>query len=249
MRAFTDTLVTKEQFVKEIVWHWEQDAFVQGVYETMDLDEVFRGCAIGCSIHSIATLTQQPLDCSDHSLYEKYLGVPEWLAKVEDAIFEGLPKNEAEEWPLQFTEAIKVGADLDQIKPAFLVFILEFSLEQLQNEEFKLQREAVESCIKLWQHDDIGSKDWELARSSTWNTALDAAAMHNPAVSAAIAATSAANSISQHSSSVSAAIADAIESVTWFAESSPSSSSSWAATSATYYTEFGDKLLELMRGQ
>jgi hypothetical protein len=64
-----------------------------------------KGCAVGCT-----------LEAYDHSRYPIELGLPEWVAHLEDKIFEGLPLKESKTWPLRFLESIPVGADIDAIK-------------------------------------------------------------------------------------------------------------------------------------
>ena len=114
MKAFTQG-IKKTEFIKEIKWHQEQDKVLQGTYGQSTNGD-WRGCAVGCSIHSINRLKGKDYETDDHSIYESELGIPEWLARLEDTIFEGLPKEKAKKWPLRFAKAIKVGADLDPVK-------------------------------------------------------------------------------------------------------------------------------------
>lgn len=165
MKAFVNTPITKDEFFKELKWHQEQDRFLQGTYSREDNGQ-FKGCAVGCSINSIACKLQIDLDFQDHGLYEKYLGIPEWLARVQDTIFEGLEEDRSKLWPVEFTEAINVGADLNQVRPDFIVYVLESNLERIRDDEFKEQRDAVQGCIDLWKRKDLYSKAWLVARST-----------------------------------------------------------------------------------
>lgn len=72
---------------------------------------------------------------------------------------------------IEFGEAINVGSNLESIKPAFLIFVLESCLINVQDEKFKQQREAIDGCIKLWQRDDIGSEEFAAAEAAAWATA------------------------------------------------------------------------------
>ena len=67
-----------------------------------------KGCAVGCTIHS-----------ADHNQYEKKLGIPIWLARVEDRLFEGMSNKSAKAWPEQFLRAINPGADLNKVRAPF----------------------------------------------------------------------------------------------------------------------------------
>ncbi len=101
----------KSRFIEEIGKHEEQDRIIKGTYS--EPGKVFRGCAIGCSLHSL-NLIEGAVDQFDgtdnHSRYEKELGLPTWLAYLEDNIFENLPLDQAKTWPRRFAEAVPVGA-------------------------------------------------------------------------------------------------------------------------------------------
>lgn len=128
MKAFINTPITKKQFIKNIKWHMEQDAIIKVTYGK-GLGSNFKGCAVGCSLSSIRMHLGVDIQLSDHSLYEKYLGAPKWLAKLEDFLFERLPSDRP--WTLEFSKAINVGADLDKIKVPFIVYIMEENLKAL----------------------------------------------------------------------------------------------------------------------
>lgn len=108
MLAFTNTTVSKEALISQLEAHYRADEIVQGKYW-----EEGKGCAVGCSIHS-----------DNHAEYEPRFGIPEALARLEDTIFEGLPNAEAKEWPLQFTRAIRPGADLSKVSWQFNAWVL-----------------------------------------------------------------------------------------------------------------------------
>jgi hypothetical protein len=104
----------KATFLEQITLHETQDAFIKGTYGQMNGH--FRGCAIGCSLHSLNVLQGKtdPAEAIDmHSRYESELGLPTWLAHLEDSIFERLPDALSQTWPRRFAEAIPVGATVD----------------------------------------------------------------------------------------------------------------------------------------
>jgi len=110
----------KARFVGLLEQHRQLDQIIQGVYWSDG-----RGCAVGCSIDSLMTITGRWLDRSDHCLYEELIGVPQLLARLEDGIFEGLPIERARDWPIAFATAIPIGADLSLAWPRFAVWLLD----------------------------------------------------------------------------------------------------------------------------
>ena len=108
----------KAAFLAEITKHEEQDALIKATYGW--LNGTFKGCAIGCSLHSLnvlqgkvgAGLTERT---DVHARYEAELGLPIWFAFMEDQIFENLPDDLAKTWPRRLAEAIPVGAVVDDL--------------------------------------------------------------------------------------------------------------------------------------
>lgn len=242
MKAYQG-IISKEEFIKELEWHYEQDNFVQGQYF-----EDGRGCAVGCSLESISRKKNLEIELDDHAQYPKLLGIPEWLARLEDTIFEGLYKKDAKEWPLRFSKAIEPGQDLEKIKAPFIVYVLESNLERLQDERFKEQKAAVERCINLWQRDDLYSDEWERERSAARSAAWYAWSTESAAESAwytGSAAESAAwytGSAAWSTESVAESTSGAVGwSVAWSARSA-----AWSSRSAAYKS-FADKLIELIK--
>lgn len=133
MKTFSNKSITKQQFVDEIKKHQVADNFISGKYWDEDTG---KGCAVGCSLNSIVQLTGTYIYSNDHSSYEEFLGVPEWVARVEDVIFEGLPEKKRKEWPLVFSKAVPEGVDLNQIKIPFIRYILEQNIK-IQKEKLK----------------------------------------------------------------------------------------------------------------
>lgn len=74
MLSFYNKPELKDYFVKNAKWHQEQDRFVQGQDE---YDKDKKGCMIACSFKNY-----------DHKLGEEESGVPEWILKLADSIFE-----------------------------------------------------------------------------------------------------------------------------------------------------------------
>jgi len=136
----------KDMFVAEIIKHRKADQILQGTYGTEESGK-WKGCAVGCSIHSLNIKMGKSYATNDHSVYEKALGIPEWLARLEDALFEGLSVEESKKWPEKFAQAIPVGVNLERVKWQFCSFILKENIERVLtlNISDKLKKQVVES--------------------------------------------------------------------------------------------------------
>ncbi len=127
-RSYLDDPALKAAFLMEITKHEEADALAKGTYGKMNGS--FKGCAIGCSLHSLNILqgkkgAARHAHTDQHARYEAELGLPTWLAYLEDHIFESLSDEESRTWPREFTEAIPVGV---VIPDRLLAKILHWSL-------------------------------------------------------------------------------------------------------------------------
>ena len=147
MKAFTDTTITKAELLKELKWHQAQDNFVRGWY--------FRdgkGCAVGCSLESIARTKGVHLDrgYGQHKLYEQHTGIPEWLAHVEDTLFERMSIDRSKTWPVEFIKAINEGADLEKAKAPFMIAVLEEALCCFNHTAFPNVKMIIDRVAHLW---------------------------------------------------------------------------------------------------
>jgi hypothetical protein len=135
MKSFHNDPKIKEKYLARVKRHREADNLIRGIGWFDG-----RGCAVGCTLESY-----------DHSRYEVELGIPEWLARAEDVLFEGIPKEDAMEWPERFLKAIPIGVDLEQVKAPFLIFMLESNLEAFDHCEFPECKKAVDDVIALYR--------------------------------------------------------------------------------------------------
>ena len=108
LTAFHGSQEVKDKYITRMKQHMAQDQLLQGIGFDK---ETKKGCAVGCT-----------LDEYNHEAYVTELGVPIALAYVEDNIFEKLPTEESKTFPLEFLEAIPVGADLDKVYPLFFAW-------------------------------------------------------------------------------------------------------------------------------
>lgn len=250
MKAFVNTTMTKQEIIDALKWHQEQDNFIKGQYF-----EDGKGCAVGCSLESVARLKKIKISYEDHGQYEKHFGVPRWLAKVEDVIFEGLPLERSKTWPLEFVQAINVGANLDNVKAPFVIFILESNLENFDNKKYPVVVEAINTCIDLYKKypsGPDGSAAWSAARSTAWYAAwyavwsgAESAARFTVESAAKSAVDSAVDSAVW--SAARSAVESAAWSATWYAADSEVDSEVWYEAWSAACVKFADKLLELIK--
>jgi hypothetical protein len=177
LRTYLGDTNLKAAFLAEITKHEEQDALVKGSYGEMDGS--FKGCAIGCSLHSLNVLQGKTgkastVDTGNHRRYEAELGLPIWLAYLEDQIFETLPDEFAVTWPRQFAEAIPVGAVVtDRVLAQILVWSLtdaEFGVRFATDEvEVRGWIDAVAVCIEADSKGEATADQREAAARAAWD--------------------------------------------------------------------------------
>lgn len=149
MKAFHNDPAIKAKYLARVDGHTKADNLIRGIGWNG-----FRGCAVGCTLEDY-----------DHARYPIELGIPEWLAHVEDRLFEGMTETKAHTWPRDFLNAITPGADLEKIKGPFLIMVLESTLTTFDHEKYPNVKAAIEGSIALWLREDIGSDEWLSARA------------------------------------------------------------------------------------
>ena len=170
MKTFHGKQEVKDRYVNRVKAHEKADKIIKGKYW-----ENGKGCAVGCTIES-----------DDHSKYETELGVPEWLAKLEDSIFEGLPNDEAMKFPVEFLEAIPIGVDENELYK--LRCDLDFQRLAILLDNLEPEESGVEKAIRdvmVLNLEQVAEQDdrWSAAksaarsaaRSATWSAARSAA--------------------------------------------------------------------------
>jgi hypothetical protein len=159
LRAFHNDSRIKAKFVKRVKFHRKADEIKHGIYW-----ENGKGCAVGCTVHN---------DDYPHLAYETELGIPIIIARLEDHIFENLTNAKALDFPLQFLQAIPVGADLSLVWPRLAVWMLEdekHGVLQYARDDAKATQ-AIRRVTALYQ-DLIDGKD---VTANQFENAADAA--------------------------------------------------------------------------
>ncbi len=101
MIAYLNDPQLKADMLAELDEHRRLDQIVKGTYgEGTNGD--WKGCAVGCAIHSLNRKRGTKYSTSDHTAYEVGFGIPQMLARLEDGIFENLPDPVYLDWPILF---------------------------------------------------------------------------------------------------------------------------------------------------
>ena len=162
MLSFHNDIEIKRKYVARTEAHRKADEIIRGTGWKNG-----RGCAVGCT-----------LEAYDHTRYSIELGIPEWLARVEDTLFEGMSIEGATLWPSEFLLAVPVGITENQfthnVKAPFLVMVLESALATFDHAANPRCADAMRGSIALWKRDDIGSTAFaeearSAARSAAWS--------------------------------------------------------------------------------
>jgi hypothetical protein len=117
--------------------------------------------------------------CSGIEWYESKLGLPKWLAHVEEKINHcmSLTKKKNERWYQLFLESIPVGVPEERftkdVLAPFLVAVLLYTLDSFDNHEHPYAAKNVKDCIDLYERCDIGSDDWCLSAKHGYNKSFN----------------------------------------------------------------------------
>ena len=181
MKAFHGKQSIKDKYVSRVQEHIRLDNLVKG--ETGDNG---KGCGIACTLDMVY----------DHSLYPIEMGIPEWMARLEDLLFEGMSLEKSKTFPELFLKAIAVGVDLEKVKNPFIIKVLERNLRSLDSCEFDKEnnpevvaaidgsKKAVNMMIDTYKMGDesAAGSAWSatraaagLAESAAWSTVRSAA--------------------------------------------------------------------------
>ncbi len=131
MLSFHNDPAVKQKYIDRVTAHAAADRLIQGTGW-----ERGKGCAIGCT-----------LEAYDHSRYPVELGLPEWLAHLEDRIFEALPTERAMHWPSEFLAAVPVGVDVEPVKYRLTILRMQRLLPAIEDNREPYARE-VETAVR-----------------------------------------------------------------------------------------------------
>jgi hypothetical protein len=231
MLAYHNDPAIKADILAQLERHRRADALVQGYGYWED----GKGCAVGCTLHS-----------GNHMEYESRFGIPVMIARLEDCIFEGLPAEQARQWPERLMSAIEPGSDLSRVGWKFLHWL--FTDEGVNpGITHPVVSGAIKQCADVLVPLTKGERVDESAARSAASAAERAA--RRAARGAASAARGAARRAARGAASAARGAAEsAAESAARGADSA-AWSAAWSAASAAEsaaYIQMADKLIELI---
>lgn len=147
--AFHNDPQLKADLLEEVKRHRLADQIIKGTYGTGGNGD-WKGCAVGCSLHSLNKIRGFDYDTGDHASVEEGAGVPRQIAYLQDYIFENLQDGLHLTWPERFWTAIQPGTDLELVTPRFVHWLLTDSLP-LVKEEWRDVREVFTQTIALYE--------------------------------------------------------------------------------------------------
>jgi hypothetical protein len=163
----------KESLVARMQKHIELDELVQGA-----TGENGKGCTVWCALNN-----GDLKEGYNHEAFETRLGLPEWLAILQDSIFEGLKPEDAKQFSSDWPKAIPVGKDLTPVKWKFCAFILQRNIERVLTLDIPedLKKQVVDAISGVLELNKSAAKTgvWdesaaESARSAAWSAAWSA---------------------------------------------------------------------------
>ena len=195
----------KTATVKRMQAHINADELVRGVGF-----ENGRGCAVGCTLEKY-----------DHKAFETDLGIPEWVAHLNDQLHEN---TSDEVWPtlqLRFLEAVPIGfSEWERVRHRLGAFIQARNIARIEalGRSPELRGDLLDAIQAVKDLHEVMEQSDELW-SAAWSAAESARSV---AESAAESARSVAWSARSAAESVAESAWSAAESAAWSAESARS---------------------------
>jgi len=238
--AYHSDSAVKARHVALAVHHRDADMLVSGTYG-QTAGGAFRGCSVGCMAHDIA-----PKRRDHHEVVAEDAGWPEWLVRLNDSIFEGLPTGKRENFHVELREAIAPGVDLESVRPMLAIRRID-RLITLQNgnlgrgvDDVVNQTIAALQQVRRAHEAEIGDNVCLLAdaeKTAAWSAESARSAAESAAESARSAAESARSAAESAAWSAAAwsawSAAESARSAAWSAAES-ARSAAWSAESAAW---------------
>jgi len=103
----------KKNRIARAVFHAEQDRLIAGTY--IKLNGKPKGCSVGCDLIDIelerGIELDQITDDDCHLKVAEHDGTPEWLERLRDTIFEGLPESDRIWWHVELAKSLPTWDD------------------------------------------------------------------------------------------------------------------------------------------
>ena len=235
MQAYHNNDKLKQSVLAQMAAHREADTLIQGYGYWKD----GKGCAVGCLIHS-----------GNHGEYETKFGIPKFLARLEDSIFERLPVEVAKQWPERFLSAIEIGTDLSMVFYKFMHWLLVDPQDGvLQYANTKRTKNSINKIASLYKQYIDGELSLEQFHAAAAAAAAYAAAAYayaaEAAADAAYDADAAAAAAAAYAYAAYAAAYDAAAAA--YAAYAAAYDAAWKANRQKATIKHADKLIELIK--
>jgi hypothetical protein len=233
MLSFHNDPAIKKKYLSRVRAHAKADELTQGIGWSNG-----KGCAIGCT-----------LEAYDHSRYPIELGIPQILARLEDRIFEGLSRADAQKWPARFLSAIRVGRDLSEVWPKFAIWLLR-DVRKHARPDGKKAIDGVIGYFRLLPSERTFEKAQKVRAAASAASAADAAAAYAAYADAADADAADAAAYAAASAASAYAAASAADAAAYAASAAYADAADADAADAARKRHFkrqAEKLLELLR--
>ena len=225
------TAAQRQEFLDQSKAHYEADMLIKGTYGDDDGDW-FKGCSVGCHLkHIKPDFNGEDHDYGDkHGIVARHYGYPEWLALLQDTIFEGLPNGESAKWHVQLAETLHGLPDDHDWQAA--LHRVHIAILRISYRTAGAAQGAVQAVIDLHERAING----DLPADDEWSAAESAARS-----AARSAAWSAAKSAAE------SAARSAAESAAWSAAESAAWSAAESAAESAAFQEMRDAILMALR--
>jgi hypothetical protein len=207
--------MTQETFAEMARRYREADMLAAGAFEMVD----GQACSIGCFCHDYG------LGPSDFTGLSEKTGYPEAAHRLQEAIFEGLPKAERADWHVAFADKAETVTDWQSVIDKTVLASLRIA-EPHDTSEGKVVATVIDLYERRLNGDNPSEADWDSARAAAYAAgAADAAAWARAAGAAEAAARAAGTAWNAEAAARAAGTAwDAAWSAAWAA--------AWAAGAA-----------------
>ena len=238
----------KTMFVKETIKHRKADELIKGTY--VKRNGSFKGCAVGCAIETLNVKLNKSYSNDSHSALEDEGLYPEWLARLQDSIFEGLEDKLSQTWPERFAKAIPVGVSFDKlesVKYQFCIYLIKENIKQVKGLDItdELKKQVIDASKQVMDVHKVAldTGEWDKsAAESAWSAAWSAV---ESAKSAARSAAWSAESAAESARSAAESAAESSWSASWSARSA--AESAWSAAESARPAELDLIAEELIR--
>lgn len=159
LRSFQNCELSKAQLIARMQAHYDADELKQG-----RTGQSGKGCTVWCSLNTY-----------DHSLFPTDLGLPEWLARLVDSIYEKLSPERSSEFSLAWPKVIPEGSDLTLIENQFLEWLLiDPDYGVVQFSDHPSVRKVAALHRRVIEGDKVTVEEWAEARVAAREAQLEA---------------------------------------------------------------------------